>query len=156
MTPAATIDLTETKLGFGPEALDALIASRPNDPDWVRDRRRESFHVLMDTPLPTRTDEAWRRTDFGSLKLNEVETVLPQKVEGSPFRNAPKSIKEVVSGKGVSGAVAASEGDVATRMLTEDLAKRGVIFTDMDTAVRQHSDLLEPIFMTHIVRPNDG
>ena len=75
--------------GFSVEAFEALLASRPFEPEWMRDRRRDAFHVLLDTPLPTRNDEAWRRTDFGALKLDEVETVLP-KADGSrgPERRA--------------------------------------------------------------------
>ncbi len=36
------------------------------------------------------------------------------------------------------------------------MKRKGVIFTDMETALKKHSDLLEPIFMTQIVKPNDG
>ena len=147
---------TLTRLGFGQEALDALIAARPFEPEWVRDRRRECFHVLLDTPLPARTDEPWRRTDFSSLKMAEIESVaLPGKA-GTAMRKAPKSIKDVARGKGTSGALALADGEIAASALVDDLAKRGVIFTDMDTAVQQYSDLIEPLFMTEIVRPNDG
>ena len=58
------------QIGFSVEAFEALLASRPFEPEWMRDRRRDAFHVLLDTPLPTRNDEAWRRTDFGALKLD--------------------------------------------------------------------------------------
>jgi Fe-S cluster assembly protein SufB len=39
--------------------------------------------------------------------------------------------------------------------LQEDLAKKGVIFTDTDTAVREHSDLLREYFGT-IIPPSDN
>jgi Fe-S cluster assembly protein SufD len=144
------------QLGFTSEALDALIASRPFEPEWMRDRRRECFHVLMDTPLPARTDEAWRRTDFGSLRLKEIESVAAVVDGNVSIKSAPKSIKEVVNGKGTSASLVLAEGETIANSVAKDLAKRGVIFTDMDSAIQKHADLIEPLFMTDIVKPNDG
>ena len=146
----------DVKLGFTQETFEALIAARSFEPDWMRDRRRDSFHVLLDTPLPARTAEAWRRTDFGALKLDQVE-VVTSAFDGKPaLRGAPKSIKDAVSGKGASGTLVSSDGQPVAALLGEELAQKGVIFTDMETALKQHSDLLEPLFMTKMVRPNDG
>jgi Fe-S cluster assembly protein SufD len=146
----------EAQSGFTQETFEALMDARSFEPDWMRDRRRDAFHVLLDTPLPTRTDEAWRRTDFGSLKLNEVE-VLTSAYDGkAALRGAPKSIKDAVSGKGASGALVSSDGQIVASMLAEELAQKGVIFTDMESALQQHSDLVERLFMTNVVRANDG
>ena len=144
------------QIGFSVEAFEALLASRPFEPEWMRDRRRDAFHVLLDTPLPTRNDEAWRRTDFGALNLNEVETVLPKADGAAALKGAPRSIKEAISGKGASGAMVSSDGEIVASLLDGALKRKGVIFTDMETALKKHSDLLEPIFMTQIVKPNDG
>src|SRR5437763_79104 len=46
-----------SQIGFSVEAFEALLASRSFEPEWMRDRRRDAFHVLLDTPLPTRNDE---------------------------------------------------------------------------------------------------
>ena len=142
--------------GFSQETFDALLATRSFEPDWLRDRRRDAFHVLLDTPLPARTDEAWRRTDFGALKLSEVATLTSPFDGQAALRGAPKSIKEAMSGKGASGALVSADGQIVASMLADDLAGKGVIFTDMDTAVQQHADLLEPLFMTKVVKANDG
>ena len=129
---------------------------RSFEPDWMRDRRRDAFHVLLDTPLPTRTDEAWRRTDFGSLKLAEVEAVTSAFDGQAALRGAPKSIKDAMSGLGAAGSLVTADGQVVASMLDEELARKGVIFTDMETALQQHSDRLEPLFMTNVVKANDG
>jgi len=144
------------QIGFGVEAFEALLASRSFEPEWMRDRRRDAFHVLLDTPLPTRTDEAWRRTDFGALKLDDVETVMPKADGEAALKGAPRSIKEAISGKGASGAVVSSDGEIVASLLDGALKRKGVIFSDMETALKKHGDLLEPIFMTQIVKPNDG
>jgi Fe-S cluster assembly protein SufD len=144
------------RTGFSVEVFEALLASRPFEPEWMRDRRRDAFHVLLDTPLPTRNDEAWRRTDFGSLKLDEVEAVMPRADGEVALKGAPRSIKEAITGKGASGAVVSADGQVVASLLDGALKRKGVIFTDMETALKRHSDRLEPIFMTQIVKPNDG
>ena len=144
------------QIGFGVEAFEALLASRSFEPEWMRDRRRDAFHVLLDTLLPTRTDEAWRRTDFGALKLDDVETVMPKADGEAALKGAPRSIKEAISGKGASGAVVSSDGEIVASLLDGALKRKGVIFSDMETALKKHGDLLEPIFMTQIVKPNDG
>ncbi len=78
--------VTVPQTGFKVEVFEALLASRPFEPEWMHDRRRDAFHVLLDTPLPRRTDEAWRRTDIGALKLDEVEVIMPQPVVKRPSK----------------------------------------------------------------------
>ena len=104
---------------FLARTFDALLAARSFEPDWMRDRRRDAFHVLLDTPLPMRTDEAWRRTDFGALKLGEVEVVMPWRDGEAALRGAPRSIKEAISGKGASGAIVSADGQIVASMLDD-------------------------------------
>ena len=148
--------MNSAQTGFSPETFEALLAARSFEPDWMRDRRRAAFHVLLDTPLPTRTDEAWRRTDFSALKLNEVEVLTSAYNGQAARRGAPQSIKEAITGQGASGGLVSSDGQIVAARLADDLRQQGVIFTDMETALRQHSDLLEPLFMTNVVKATDG
>ena len=39
------------------------------EPDWLRARRREAFEAYERLPLPSRSDEEWRRTDIRGLDL---------------------------------------------------------------------------------------
>ena len=142
--------------GFSRGSLDALIAARPFEPVWMRDVRLEAWRVLQDTPLPAKTDEPWRRTDFSALKFDEIALPLPADGTSKAFRKAPLATRNVLKDKQASGALVSVDGAVGGRVLDEDLARRGVVFTDMDTAVQDHGDLLKRFFMTEIVRPNDG
>ena len=38
------------------------------EPDWLRDRRRTAFAAYERLPMPSRTDEEWRRTDVTQFK----------------------------------------------------------------------------------------
>jgi Fe-S cluster assembly protein SufD len=55
----------------------------------------------------------------------------------------------------ISGALLAVDGAVKGYAVTDELGSSGVIFTDMDTALREHGDLLEQYFMTQAVKFND-
>ena len=48
--------------------------------------------------------------------------------------------------KFLAGVKAQFESEVVYGSLQEDLGNKGVIFTDTDTAVREHSDLLRQYF----------
>ena len=57
--------------------------------------------------------------------------------------------------KFLAGVKAQYESEVVYGSLREDLAKQGVIFTDTDSAVREHPDLLREYFST-IIPPTDN
>ena len=57
--------------------------------------------------------------------------------------------------KYLAGVKAQFESEVVYGSLQEDLAKKGVIFTDTDTAVREHRDLVREYFGT-IIPPDDN
>jgi Fe-S cluster assembly protein SufD len=52
-------------VGLNAEALDSL----QGEPAWLQGRRRTAFAAYERLPLPSRTDEEWRRTDISGLKL---------------------------------------------------------------------------------------
>ena len=157
MAPIETATKTNSTLtGFTRESLDALIASR-NEPVWMRDRRLEAWRVLQDTPYPTTSDEPWRRTDIKGLRLNEFSPLARPAPGDRALKGVPadwtRAFKFV---KGISGALLAVDGAVSAYAVTDELKSSGVIFTDMESALRQHADLVDEHFMTQAVKLNDG
>jgi Fe-S cluster assembly protein SufB len=57
--------------------------------------------------------------------------------------------------KFLSGVGAQYESEVVYHQIHEDLEKQGVIFTDMDTALREHEDIVRKYFAT-VIPPNDN
>jgi Fe-S cluster assembly protein SufD len=156
-----TLALTETSIkttgtlqGFTRESLEVLMASR-EEPAWMRDRRWEAWRVLLDTPYPTTQDEPWRRTDIKALLLNEF-SVLGQPLEPDKLlKSVPADWRRARESRDISGTLLSADGVVVGQSATDDLAPSGVIFTDMETALREHADLVEPYFLTEAVRLND-
>src|SRR5881392_4262384 len=74
--------------GFGEAAFEAFSKGR-DEPQWLRDRRREAFEVFRSSPWPTSRDEEWRRTDIRALK---VDAFAPP-AAGQPAREARAAIE---------------------------------------------------------------
>ncbi|HKX03029.1 MAG TPA: Fe-S cluster assembly protein SufD, partial [Methylomirabilota bacterium] len=59
-------------MGFTIEAVEELAALH-GEPEWVRARRREAFATYERLPMPSRSEEEWRRTDIRGLDLGAFE-----------------------------------------------------------------------------------
>ena len=135
--------------GFSEETVAELIARR-DEPEWMRERRRDAWKTYQSIPMPTRQDEEWRRTDLRDLKLDQVtpfsETQAP---EGTLLPTAERN-------EPLGGFIGLHEAQRVEYRLDEDLAHKGVIFTDLATAVREHGDLIRQYFMTQVVPASDS
>jgi len=59
-------------LGFTEETLEQ---TGQGEPDWLRERRRTAFAAYERMPMPSRTDEEWRRTDVTGLDPAKFATL---------------------------------------------------------------------------------
>lgn len=136
--------------GFTEEAVNELIERR-DEPEWMRERRRQAWQAYQDTPMPTRQDEEWRRTDLRELKLNDY----------APYTESATSaeatlLPESERAEAPAGFLGLRNAQKVESALDAELAAKGVIFTDMVTAVREHGDLVREYFMTRCVSATDG
>jgi Fe-S cluster assembly protein SufB len=143
------------------KGLDAEIVTQisemKNEPAWMRDFRLKSLEIFESKPMPE-----WG----GRLGINFQDIyyyLKPTDKQGKTWDEVPDSIKETFDRLGIpeaerkflAGVKAQFESEVVYGSLQEDLAKKGVIFTDTDTAVREHSDLLREYFGT-VIPPTDN
>jgi Fe-S cluster assembly protein SufD len=136
--------------GFTEDAMAELIQRRA-EPDWMRERRLEAWRIYQEIPMPTQQDEEWRRTSLRDvLHLDQVDLDVPwQKPEGTLLPEAERKEK-------FGGFLGIHDGRPVEYMLGDDLKERGVIFTDMATAVEERPDLVREYFMTRCVPPGDS
>src|SRR5919199_377773 len=114
------------------------------DPDWFLHRRLEALAALGKLERPTGREEAWRFTDprRAGLDRNRIlRTGSGSGAEGAHVLAAGHA--DAASGGDVAGTeletaglVATVDGAAAEAFLDDDLAARGVILTDLATAVR--------------------
>jgi Fe-S cluster assembly protein SufB len=135
----------------------AQISEMKDEPGWMRDFRLKSLEIFDSKPMPR-----WG----GALNLNFQDIyyyLKPTNKQGRTWDDVPEEIKETFEKLGIpeaerkylAGVKAQFESEVVYGSLKEDLVQKGVIFTDTDTAVREHSDLLRQYFGT-VIPPSDN
>ncbi len=117
------------------------LSAASGEPGWLRERRLAAWEAFVRLPLPSATDEDWRRTDVSALDLDAFG-VLPYRVEeGQP----PAGLAGLIGDAGRhDGLRLTVNGAQIQSRLTEDLARQGVVFSSLSDAVRKHPDLVRP------------
>jgi Fe-S cluster assembly protein SufB len=143
------------------KGLDAEIVSQisemKNEPAWMRDFRLHALEIFNSKPMPR-----WG----GKIDLNFQDIfyyIKPSDRQGRSWDEVPDEIKKTFDRLGIpeaekkflAGVKAQFESEVVYGSLREELSKQGVIFTDTDSAVREHPDLVRKYFST-IIPPSDN
>ncbi len=135
----------------------AQISEMKNEPGWMRDFRLRSFEIFQSKPMPK-----WG----GDIKINFQDIyyyLKPTDQQGKTWDDVPEEIKDTFDKLGIpeaekkflAGVKAQFESEVVYGSLKEELGNQGVIFTDTDTAIREHPDLVREYFST-IIPPEDN
>ena len=133
------------------------ISSMKEEPQWMRDFRLRSLEIFESKPMPSWGGEI-------GLDFQDIYYYLkPTNEQGRSWDDVPEEIKETFEKLGIpqaereylSGVKAQFESEVIYGSLKEDLAKQGVLFTDTDTAIKEHPELIEEYFAT-IIPPEDN
>ncbi|HLE52629.1 MAG TPA: Fe-S cluster assembly protein SufD [Anaerolineales bacterium] len=142
--------LQETpEFNFTAEMIPILDGGRPVILKEYRARAWEAYQRL---PFPKTTDEPWRRTD-----LKKLDTTSFQLPERGAFEDLPVVAEELLQplvSDQHGGQIILLPGGSQVE-LSPDLAGKGVIFSDLATAEREHSDILAYV-IGKIVRADEG
>ena len=124
-------------------ALALERAVRANEPAWALEQRRAAAAVAARLPFPDRRLELWRRTDFGTLALGELDPFAP----GLTARNVddlPAAVIARLAGEALNlGLLVQRNSDVVLEQTHPALAQQGVIVCSMERALREHAEKLE-------------
>ncbi len=146
--------LTQTKTisetGLNQAGVEALAAQR-QEPAWFLDLRRRAWRFYEEMAWPTGNEEEWRRTRLTGLAVDEFH--LPQAAASAVGDRAdlPVALREEMESIDSAGALVTENGTLRYRGLDDDLAAKGVIFTDLHTALHRHPELIQKHFMTEAV-----
>ncbi len=150
-----TATMHDTVAGFSREAVEEL-SRRKNEAQWVRDRRLAAWDRYEELSMPQRNEEEWRRTDFRALKLEKLRPFGALEIDVTAAQAALGDGQMVSAGEKNAGVVV-QHGAAATLLERDpELASKGVIFCDLDTAFRDHGNLMERYFMTEAVPTDFG
>ncbi len=136
--------------GFSKNAIET-ISNLKQEPEWLRTRRLEAWHLYEETPMPLPNDELWRRTSVAGLKLDSAVPFAPGAAPRDLSTVLPENFRHVVDDSSAAGVLVQYNSTGAHARLTNELKQRGVIFTDLDTAIREHPALVREYLMTQAV-----
>ena len=128
------------------------------EPDWMRKYRLKSYEHFQKRPMPN-----WGG-DMSEIYFDDIfYYIKPTDHQVDAWDELPDSVKETYEKLGIpeaerkylAGVTAQYESEVVYHRNREDLEAQGVIFTDMDTALREHPELVKQYFGT-IIPANDN
>lgn len=152
-------EVSEHKTVRGLTEETVLDISRAKDePDWMREFRLKSYEIFKKKKLPT-----WG-PDLSGIDFGDITYYLKAtKTRSESWDELPAEIKETYDRIGVpeaekkylSGVSAQYESEVVYESVNRELERLGVIFCDMDTAVKKHPELVRKYFGT-LIPPTDN
>ena len=126
------------------------ISKKKNEPNWMLKIRLDALDMYEKLSLPS-----WG-PDLSELDMDDISTyVKPKSKLSSSWNDVPTDIKDTFERLGIpdaekkslAGVGAQYDSEVVYHSMREDLKKKGVIYTDMETAVREYPDLVKDHFM---------
>lgn len=126
------------------------ISKMKNEPDWMLKIRLDALEMYNKLELPT-----WG-PDLSDLKMDEIATyVRPKSGLNTNWDDVPEDIKNTFDKLGIpdaekkslSGVGAQYDSEVVYHSIKDELIKQGVVYTDMESAVRDYSEIVKEHFM---------
>jgi len=129
------------------------------EPDWMRRFRLRSLEIFERKPMLS-----WFAQNMPGLNFQDIYYYIkPTEKQVSSWDQLPDSVKETYEKLGIpeaerkylSGVTAQYESEVVYHKNHDDLEAQGVLFTDMDTAIREYPELVRQYFAT-VIPPADN
>jgi len=166
------IDLGKYKLGwhdtetsvFKPkkglnEEIVREISGRKEEPEWMTKFRLNALKRFERKPMLP-----WFAKNMPTIDFDDIYYYIkPTEGQVNDWDMLPEEMKTTYERLGIpeaerkflAGVTAQYESEVVYHKNREDLEAQGIIFTDMDTAVREYPDLVKQYFAT-VIPPGDN
>ena len=137
------------------EAIVRQISALKKEPQWMLEKRLEGYRTFLKLPQPTfLSTDALEKIDFNDIYYFMRASDRSEK----SWDDVPEGVKRTFDRLGIpeaerkflAGVSAQYDSEVVYHSVQEELTKKGVIFTDMDTALREYPDLVKKYFGTII------
>ena len=134
------------------------ISEKKNDPKWMRDFRLKSLEIYHKSEMPN-----WG-PDISGLNVDNIVTYVKPNTEMSQtWEEVPEDIKNTFEKLGIpeaerkslAGVGAQYDSELVYHNLQEEVARQGVIYTDIESALHgPYGTMIEEHFMK-LVPPTD-
>ncbi|MFP9061046.1 Fe-S cluster assembly protein SufB [Natrialbaceae archaeon A-chndr2] len=147
------------------EEVIRMISEDKDEPEWMLERRLRALKQYHAMPMPT----DWPgQPDLSELDVEEIVPYIRPDVdkrEGvDDWDELPNDIKDTFEKLGIpeaerkalSGVGAQYESEIVYQNMQEQWEEKGVVFMNMDQAVKEHPEIVKEHFMTTCVPPSDN
>jgi len=153
----------ENYLYKAPKGIDEEIVRKisefKNEPEWMLEFRLKSLAHFLARPMPT-----WGSPMLAEVDFDDIHYFVraSERAERS-WDDVPEDVKKTFDRLGIpeaerkflAGVGAQYESESVYHQVNEQLEAQGVVFMDMDTALREHEDLVREYIGT-LIPPNDN
>ncbi|MBQ7602595.1 MAG: Fe-S cluster assembly protein SufB [Clostridia bacterium] len=125
------------------------ISAQKHEPKWMLNIRLKALKIYNQLSLPV-----WG-PDLSALNMDEISTYVRPKTDiKSDWNDVPQEIKDTFVKLGIpeaehkylAGVGAQYDSEVVYHSIQDEMTKMGVIYTDMDTAIRDYPDIVKKYF----------
>jgi Fe-S cluster assembly protein SufB len=147
----------KSQRGLSEDVVRAISAHK-SEPEWMLNFRLRSLQYFQARPLPSWGGNV-AEIDFDNI----FYYLKPTEKQAQAWEDLPSDILDTWNKLGIpeaekkylAGVGAQYESEVVYHKLQADLESKGVIFLDMDSALREHEDIVKQYFGT-IIPQNDN
>jgi Fe-S cluster assembly protein SufB len=151
------ISVFRTQKGLS-EGVVHAISEHKNEPEWMRKFRLRSLKAFYNKSMPN-----WG-ADLSALDFENIfYYAKPVEKQQKSWEDVPENIRKTFDRIGIpeaerkflAGVGAQYDSEVVYHNLREELSRKGVVFCDPETAVREHPELVRKYFGT-VIPPMDN
>jgi Fe-S cluster assembly protein SufB len=134
------------------------ISDLKDEPSWMRKFRLKALKHFMARPMP------WWGADLSEIDFQNIYYFIRStEKQAKSWEDLPEDIRGTWDKLGIpeaekkylGGVSAQYESEVVYHKIKDELDKVGVVFTDMDSGLREHEDLVKEYFGT-LIPSNDN
>ncbi|MDY4199134.1 MAG: Fe-S cluster assembly protein SufB [Candidatus Fimadaptatus sp.] len=150
-------DAYRMEAGLTPEIVDKLSKEK-NDPIWMQQFRLQSLQIYNEMSVPN-----WGPSIEG-LDMDHIATYVRPKTDmKNDWKDVPQDIKDTFDRLGIpkaerkslAGVGAQYDSELVYHNVKEEVAAQGVVYTDMESALKgEYADMVHKYFMK-LVTPRD-
>ncbi len=146
------------KKGINVEIVNEM-SDMKGEPDWMRQFRLRALKNFERKPMAP-----WFAVNMPNIDFDDIYYYIkPTEGQVDAWDELPESVKNTYEKLGIpeaerkylAGVTAQYESEVVYHKNREDLEAQGVLFADMDTALREYPEIVKAHFGT-IIPPNDN
>ena len=133
------------------------ISKDKNEPEWMLKKRLKALEIFNKKPMPN-WGPSLKELDFDEIYFYMKPDA---KKNSKSWEDVPDDIRKTYEKLGIpeaernllAGVGAQYESEVVYHNLRKDLEEQGIVFLDMDEALKQYPEMVKKYFMTNCVAP---